>query len=115
MFLGSDISLEDLKFLTRIHYRAGFDKTWGEHEIDYVFIMRQDVKLKPNSNEVKDCWYASQNQVKELLEKASRDRNVLVTPWFKMIAQNLLFEWWASLDDLSRFENDRTIHKMSGV
>ena len=115
-FLADDeISLEDLRFLTRIHYRAGSDKLWGEHEIDYVLFMRKGVSLQPRTNEVKDCWYASQDQIRELLQKTSEDPKTLVTPWFKMIADHFLFTWWDSLNDLSRFENDKEIHRMPGI
>ena len=110
-----EISLEDLRFLTRIHYRAGSDKLWGEHEIDYVLFMRKGVSLQPRANEVKDCWYASQDQIRELLQKTSEDPKTLVTPWFKMIADHFLFTWWDSLNDLSRFENDKEIHRMPGI
>lgn len=114
--LDDEISLEDLRFLTRIHYRAGSGKLWGEHEIDYVLFMQKAVSLYPRANEVKDCWYASQNQIRELLQKASEDpNNTLVTPWFKMIGQHFLFTWWDSLDDLSQFENDKEIHRMPGI
>ncbi|KAM7438826.1 isopentenyl-diphosphate delta-isomerase idi1 [Porites harrisoni] len=110
-----EISVDDLRFLTRIHYRAGSDKIWGEHEMDYVLFMQKEVTLQPNVNEVKDCWYASQTQIKELLQKSSEDPNTLVTPWFKLIADHFLFKWWASLNDLSHFENDREIHRMPGI
>ncbi|KAL9955940.1 hypothetical protein ACROYT_G037345 [Oculina patagonica] len=111
----SEIKLDDLKFLTRIHYKAASDKMWGEHEIDYVFFVQKDVTLQPRANEVKRCWYVSQTQVQELLQKSAEDPNVLVTPWFKMITQHFLYKWWASLNDLSQFENDSEIHKMPGI
>ena len=88
---------------------------WGEHEIDYVFFMQKNVKLNPRANEVKACWYVSQAEVQELLRKSEADSTILVTPWFKMIAYHFLYKWWASLNDLSQFENDSEIHKMSGV
>lgn len=34
------------------------------------------------------------------------------TPWFKIICENYLFNWWEKLDDLSGVENDRQIHRM---
>lgn len=111
----NQISLEDLRFLTRIHYRAGSDKIWGEHEIDYVFFMQKDVTLEPNTNEVKRCWYVSESELKELLQKAAKDSTILMTPWFKMINDHFLYKWWASLSDLSQFENDSEIHKMPGI
>ena len=83
--------------------------------MDYIFFMQKDVTLEPRANEVKRCWYVSEKQVQELLQKATEDSNVLVTPWFKMIAHHFLSKWWASLNDLSQFENDREIHRMPGI
>lgn len=77
--------------------------------------MQKDVNLEPNANEVKRCWYVSEIELKELLQKAAEDSNILVTPWFKMITDHFLYKWWASLRDLSQFENDSEIHKMPGV
>lgn len=77
--------------------------------------MQKDVTLEPNTNEVKRCWYVSESELKELLQKAAKDSNILMTPWFKMINDHFLYKWWASLSDLSQFENDSEIHKMPGI
>lgn len=77
--------------------------------------MQKDVTLEPNTNEVKRCWYVSESELKELLQKAAKDSNILMTPWFKMINDHFLYKWWASLRDLSQFENDSEIHKMPGI
>lgn len=109
----SEISLEDLKFLTRIHYKATSDDKWGEHEIDYVIFVQKDVNLKPNLNEVQKWDYVSQSELKKLLSDAEqRDSDVLVTPWFKLIAEHHLFQWWDGLDNLKEFEDRETIHRM---
>ena len=39
----------------KVHYIASSGSTWGEHEIDYVFLIQADVDLDPNPNEV-TCW-----------------------------------------------------------
>ncbi|KAI6660583.1 Isopentenyl-diphosphate Delta-isomerase 1 [Oopsacas minuta] len=49
------ISLEDLHFITRIHYKARSHGEWGEHEIDYIFFIQKDVVLNMNPNEVQLC------------------------------------------------------------
>lgn len=36
----------------QVHYIANSGKTWGEHEIDYVYLIQADVDLDPNPNEV---------------------------------------------------------------
>ena len=33
--VAEDLPLEDFKFLTRIHYKARSDETWGEHESQF--------------------------------------------------------------------------------
>ena len=35
----------------QVHYIANSGSTWGEHEIDYVFLIQADVDLDPNPNE----------------------------------------------------------------
>lgn len=37
----------------KVHYIASSGPTWGEHEIDYVFLIQADVDLNPNPNEVR--------------------------------------------------------------
>jgi len=51
-------------FLTRIHYEAGSDGVWGEHEIDYILFTIADVTLEPNPNEVRDTRYVCAAELK---------------------------------------------------
>lgn len=37
----------------QVHYIANSGETWGEHEIDYVYLIQADVDLDPNPNEVR--------------------------------------------------------------
>ena len=94
----TDVPLESLKYLTRIHYLAPSDGLWGEHEsryptdsqecclnplvsfalltpdnklVDYIFITRtKNVKLSPNPNEVKDTRYVTQEDLKNMFKDA---------------------------------------------
>jgi isopentenyl-diphosphate delta-isomerase len=35
------------------------------------------------------------------------------TPWFRLICQRFLFEWWESLGDLGKFKDQKeVIHRM---
>jgi len=35
------------------------------------------------------------------------------TPWFQLICQKFLFEWWNSLDNLDQFASEKeVIHRM---
>ncbi len=102
--------MDSFTLLTRIHYKAESNQTWGEHEIDYILFAKQTVDLAPNPNEVMDVRYVSQQELRDLLEEGQRGE-AEVTPWFGMICRSLLFKWWDSLDNLTHFVDTSTIHR----
>ena len=69
--LPEQVPLHELKYLTRIHYRAPSDKIWGEHEIDYILFLQRTVDLVPNPNEVKSVKYVSQADLRQMLGERS--------------------------------------------
>jgi isopentenyl-diphosphate delta-isomerase len=95
------VPLEDFKFLTRIHYMAPSNGAWGEHEIDYIFIIRANPELVPNANEVRDLKYVSSDELKAMF----MDNSLVFTPWFKLICESYLFKWWGELNHLNKFES----------
>lgn len=105
------VFLADFTYLTRIHYKAESDLTWGEHEIDYIFFIQKDLPVSPNPNEVSSTRYVDQEELKQLLEDGDQG-TVKITPWFKLICNKFLFEWWNNLSDLSKFIDVSTIHRM---
>jgi isopentenyl-diphosphate delta-isomerase len=106
---ATQVPLEDFKFLTRIHYKAPSDGKWGEHEIDYILFIKAKVDLEPNLNEVKDVRYVSADQLKAMFE----DPELKFTPWFKLICNSLLFEWWEHLDSgLEKYLHETGIRRM---
>ncbi|KAK7927040.1 isopentenyl-diphosphate delta-isomerase [Apiospora marii] len=103
------VPLENFRFLTRIHYKAPSDGKWGEHEIDYILFIKANVDLNPNKNEVKDTKYVSPAELKTLFA----DPQLTFTPWFKLICESMLFQWWESLDSgLEKYENEQEIRRM---
>ncbi|KAF2863696.1 isopentenyl-diphosphate delta isomeras-like protein 1 [Piedraia hortae CBS 480.64] len=109
--LGIDIKripLEKFQFLTRIHYKAPSDGKWGEHEIDYILFIKADVDLDINRNEVQDTKYVSEDELRQMFQ----DESLKFTPWFKLICQKMLFEWWEHLDSLEKYLNETEIRRM---
>ncbi|GMM28820.1 isopentenyl-diphosphate delta-isomerase [Martiniozyma asiatica (nom. inval.)] len=94
--LEKEINLNNFKYLTRIHYMSPSNGPWGEHEIDYILIIKAKVGVNANLNEVRDWKYVSQENLKEMFQ----DKNLVFTPWFKLICENYLFQWWNDLDSL---------------
>ncbi|XP_024059749.2 isopentenyl-diphosphate Delta-isomerase 1 isoform X1 [Terrapene carolina triunguis] len=105
------VTPEEIFYLTRIHYKARSDGIWGEHEIDYILFVQKNVTLNPDPNEIKSYCYVTQEELKQLLEKASKNE-IKITPWFKLIAETFLFKWWDNLHNLNRFVDHEKIHRM---
>ncbi|ETE64025.1 Isopentenyl-diphosphate Delta-isomerase 1, partial [Ophiophagus hannah] len=105
------VTPEEIFYLTRIHYKAQSNGTWGEHEIDYILFVQKNVTLDPDSNEIKSYCYVTQEELRELLEKASRNE-IKITPWFRLIAETFLFKWWDNLNNLKRYIDHDKIHRM---
>ena len=132
----SEIPLEKFDFLTRIHYKAASDGKWGEHEIDYILVIQpeKDVTLEINPNEVRDIRYVMPNELKSMIAKARGEKTVangapstendldngdsakpMLTPWFGLICETLLFQWWDKLDDplaMKKFKGETDIRRM---
>ena len=53
----------------------------------------------------------TKEELKVLMKKA-KEENVKITPWFKLIVDAFLMEWWNNLDSLNTLVDTRTIHKL---
>ncbi|KAK5692988.1 isopentenyl-diphosphate delta-isomerase idi1 [Elasticomyces elasticus] len=103
------VPLDKFNFLTRIHYKAPSDGKWGEHEIDYILFIKADVDLDSNPNEVQATKWVAEGDLKTML----KDDTLLFTPWFKLICQSMIFEWWEHLDGgLEKYMGERDIRRM---
>ena len=125
---AEQVPIDDFHFLTRIHYKAPSDGKWGEHEsklsggrsfctgkvanvppVDYILFIKANVDLAPSPNEVQATQYVSSDKLKQLFE----DPSLKFTPWFKLICNSMLFEWWEHLDSgLEKYENEQHIRRM---
>ncbi|XP_030755618.1 isopentenyl-diphosphate Delta-isomerase 1-like [Sitophilus oryzae] len=104
------LSLDDLIYVTRIHYKDSGDGTFGEHEIDYIIFIKKDLDVKPNPNEVSDAIYVSLNRFDQFLSEVGDDE---LTPWFKMIfKKKLLALWWKNLDYIDKYMDHKNILKL---
>ena len=56
----SQARVEDINFVTRILYEAESSSGWGEHELDYILMLRQrQLSVSPSPEEVRDTeWVA---------------------------------------------------------
>lgn len=126
---AEQVPLDKFNFLTRIHYKAPSDGKWGEHEsefqfcacgwdpakltvilsVDYILFIKADVDLDVNANEIQDVKYVSEEDLKTMF----RNQSLKFTPWFKLICETMLFEWWEHLDSgLGKYMGETQIRRM---
>ena len=67
----SDIDVASFQFMTKIHYKAPSDGIWGEHEVDYILLLKQNVTTAVNANEVKDIKYCTPDEVRAILSNGA--------------------------------------------
>lgn len=112
---GEKIDEKSIDYVTRVHYKAENvpnDSVFGEHEIDYVLFLQGDFELCPNLNEVKEVRYVTENELKEFIKEASKkDSPILLTPWFMLICDKFLFDWWKSLENVNAIKDEKNIHR----
>ena len=105
----AQVPLDNFKYLTRIHYKAPSDGKWGEHEIDYILFIKADVDLNINPNEVRDSKYVTAEELKSMFNQEQYN----FTPWFKLICESMLFEWWKHLNSgLEKYMGETAIRRM---
>jgi isopentenyl-diphosphate delta-isomerase len=57
------------------------------------------------------CRYVTPEELKEIFATAE-EKNIKITPWFRLICNEFLFTWWAKLDSLKACKDPDTIHRL---
>lgn len=113
--IGS-VPADSMHYMTRIVYKAavGEDDKWGEHEVDYILLATADVKCDINPNEVSEIRYVGKDELGELLAQEER-KEIMLSPWFKAVAQRWLPLWWDALLEgkLDAVKDTSNIHILS--
>ena len=107
----TSVSIEDLTYISRLHYLAPSDGVWGEHEIDHVLILKGDFEYSINPNEIEEVKYFSKDEMREFIDTAEA-KGVNLSPWFLKIKEKWLWEVWDNLNDLSKVQDWETIHRL---
>lgn len=77
--------------------------------VDYILFIKADVDLDANPNEVQDVRYVSEKELKTMF----RDDGLKFTPWFKLICETMLFQWWEHLESgLEKYMGETQIRRM---
>ncbi len=104
---SEQIKLEELKYITKMVYKARADEKWVEHEIDYIFAIKCDLDINPNKIEIEETKYVNLEELETLFS----DKEAKIGPWFRLIKENFLNDIWKALDNLGEI-GDNKIHHM---
>ena len=92
---------DDIHMITRMMYRARADQIWVEHELDHILFARAppNMEVSPNPNEISEVQWVTEDELNKWLSEKPQDGRI-IAPWFRLIAENILPEWWGNLDGL---------------
>ena len=90
---------------------APSDSKWGEHEVDYILFLRKDLDIKPNPNEVERTAFVPISGFIEFQNFLEKNR-ISFTPWFNLILNSYLMDWWKKVGNLDTIIYYTTIHRL---
>jgi len=123
---SAQLEVQRFKFITRVHYWAadvgtyGEDSPWGEHEIDHLLLYRlapgEELTIVPHPDEVQAVKWLPREELLEVFAGSGplAAEMPLWSPWFRIIAEQLLDAWWQDLDaafSTSKYVDTKTIHR----
>lgn len=77
--------------------------------VDYILFITADVDLEINPNEVQATKYVTPSDLRAMFE----DPKTKYTPWFRLICETMLYEWWEHLDSgLDKYLGEKQIRRM---
>jgi isopentenyl-diphosphate delta-isomerase len=102
---------KDYNMLTKILYRANTDAKWAEYELDYILFAKKhsdEIEFDANPNEISHTEYVTRDNILDFLEAEVSTGTSEITPWFNMILQTKLFDWWDHLNDKGSIPSEDT-------
>lgn len=79
--------------------------------VDYILFIKPkaQVTLNVNINEAQATTWVTPDGLKKMFA----DPKLKFTPWFKLICNSMLFEWWEHIDNgLDKYLNEPDIRRM---
>ena len=112
---SEQLPIDNFHFITKMMYSSRMDENWIEREIDHVLMIKSNVDVDFNPNEVSAVKWVSREQLEEMLVDEEIDGEI--APWFRCIASRLMNDdWWSTVEtgDYSNLSDDK-IHDMGDV
>lgn len=97
----NDLTISDLHVASRILYYAVACEKFAEYELDYIIFAKKDVEVNYNEDEVMGIKYVSLENLESFIDERKRLYNEDITPWFRILLENKLKDWWYNLKEYS--------------
>lgn len=113
----SEVAIDDLHFVTKMLYRARMNPEWIERELDHILVIKADVNLNPNPNEVSEIKWVDKNELEVMIANQTEETG-FIAPWFRCIFEDIMTdEWWqqASTGGNLKSLGDKQIHDCGDV
>ena len=102
----TDLKTEDLHVGSRILYYANGCDTFAEYELDHIVFSKKDINHKDNPDEIKASEYVSLDDFDAFLEDRLNNYGEDITPWFRLIVNRSLKQWWRHLIEHNQFPDE---------
>ena len=112
---SEQLPIDSFHFITKMMYSSRMDENWIEREIDHILMIKSNVDVDFNPNEVSAVKWVSREELEEMLVDEEIEGEI--APWFRCIASRLMTDdWWSAVEtgDYSNL-NDDEIHDMGDV
>jgi len=93
-----------LQHISSFHYKADYDKEFGENEIDHVFVGQFDGVIKSNKDEIEDWRFVSIEELSDDVHKHPQK----FTPWFKKALPKVVKFVTSRLQEVAKTKNQHT-------
>ena len=101
----------DYNLVGRFMYSSRWDPEWIEREIDHVLMVRADVDVDPNPNEIEAHEWIDLDELGRMVSQEGRWGDEVVAPWFKAIVRTFLPEGRGI--EAAMASRDQEIHRFS--
>ena len=92
-------------------YRCRWDEDWIEHEIDHVLLVKADVEVTPNPNEIAEVQWVELELLDQIMDGVESG-DMVIAPWFRKI--HALF-FMDSYDEILEHHHDFAYLHRGGV
>ena len=80
----------DFRHIGKMEYSARWDSEWVEWEIDHILVVKEDVVINHNENEISDVLWADVETLEKMMAGEGRWAEEVIAPWFRLIWRNFI-------------------------